>query len=61
MCFSILRAIRDGSLGSFGRLAPLDLEFSEGVGYSDNIGSLDVGVSLGVGAKRPFEGGLLGV
>ena len=54
--------MRDGSLNSFGRLAPLDLEFLEGVGYSDGAGSLeDMGVSLGVGAKRPFEGGLLGV
>ena len=54
--------MRDGSLDNFGRLAPLDLEFSEGVGYSEGIGSLeDVGVSLGVGAKMPFEGGLLGV
>lgn len=54
--------MRDGSLDSFGRLAPLDLEFSEGVGYSKGVGSLeDVGVSLGVGPKRPFEGGLLGV
>ena len=54
--------MRDGSLDSFGRLAPLDLEFSERVGYSEGVGSLeDVGVSLGVGAKRLFEGGLLGV
>ena len=54
--------MRKGSLDSFGRLVPLDLEFSEGVGYSEGVGSLeDVGVSLGVGAKRPFEEGLLGV